>query len=199
MKLSNKLDLILQSLYKNDYNDNYQSVREICEREHIPFESYTELMRLTKRLETDGYIKAYYTQADIDVILTSHGIEYCEEDSSTYKGHSSTITNNNSLIITNSPNANIISNSNNVNIQVNSDESNIKNKINEIKEAINQDYSVQNNTRQDIIDCIEELETIIDAGKKPRSTFEHLLDLTSKFAGIGSLILELGKLIPGIG
>ena len=101
------------------------------------------------------------------------------------------------MTITNSPNANIVSKSNNVTIQTNN-YGVIKNKINDIREALKSDISIPQDKIQDIIDCIDEVETSLESGKKPKFSFSSLVELTSNFSGIGSLVIELGKLIFGI-
>ena len=196
MKQSEKLDLILKTLYNYRQDGRYFSIEEICKSQNIPVEPKIELRMIVKRLEQDGYIRAIYTNSDISAVLTSHGIEYCEEDSYANKGHS-IITNNYNLTITNSPNANIVSSSDNVTILINN-YSNIKNKISEIRDTIKRDTTISQNRIQDIIDCIDEVETAIDSGKKPKFSFSSLVELTSNIAGIGSLVIELGELISGI-
>lgn len=191
MKQIEKLDLILKSLYELRF-EGFYSLQEICQDKQLPIEIHSELRMLAKRLESDHFINANYTFDDCLAQITSYGIEYCEEDSYTYKGKS-IITNNYNLTITNSPNANIVSNSTDVKIIINN-HGEIKNKINQIRDEVSH---LSHEAKEDLLECLEEIETCIDAGKKPKFSFKQLLEIGSNISGIGTLILELSQLIFG--
>ena len=59
----------------------------ICELDNIPLVSVHELHKLADRLESDNYIECTRIQAGIYAQLTSHGVEYCEEDSYSWPFH----------------------------------------------------------------------------------------------------------------
>lgn len=195
MKQSEKLDLILRTLYQYRHDGRYYSIESICETQHITVEPRNEVRMLAHRLKDDGNIKVMFTKSHTSAILTSYGIEYCEEDSYAYKGHS-IITNTYNLTISNSPNANIISNSSSVNIAINN-YSDIKTKIEELKRAVNRAPEIDVKKKEEIIDCIEEVENNIDAGKKPNYSFNSLAHLAGSLSEVGILIIELKNLIFG--
>lgn len=195
MKQSEKLDLILKALYQIRHDGFYYSIESICEANNIPVAPHNEVSMLAHRLNNDGYIKASFTKSDTSAILTSHGIEYCEEDSYSYQGHS-IITNTYNLTISNSPNANIISGSKNVNIQIHN-YSEIKKKISEVRDAIENNDGISKDKQKNLVECLDEVETLIDADKKPKFSFKQLTEEGSNIAGIGSILIELGRLIFG--
>ena len=195
MKQSEKLDLILRVLYQYRHDGQHHAIEAICEIQKIPVEPHNEVRALAHRLQDDGYIKATFTKGATLALLTSHGIEYCEEDSYAYRGHS-IITNTYNMTISNSPNANIVSGSSNVNIAINN-YGDIKTKIEEIRQAVNNDTEVAATKKQEIKDCIDEVENNIDAGKKPKFSFNALAHLAGSVSEIGLLVIELGRLIFG--
>jgi len=194
MKQTEKLDLILRELYKLRFDGHVYALKDICKENNIPIEPVNEVRALASRLKDDGYVNATFTFDDSLVEITSYGVEYCEEDSYTYKNHS-IITNNYNLSITNSPNANIISNSSNVNISI-ANYAEIKNKFEQIREAIESE-NITEEAKNDLIECLNEVEILVDSEKKPKFAFKQLLEIGSSIAGVGSLIVELGKLIFG--
>ncbi|MGY2134826.1 hypothetical protein ACW9KT_21530 [Hymenobacter sp. HD11105] len=193
MKHKEKLDLVLRTLYTLGIDKKDQLLREVCDSNHIPLTSDDELYLIAKRLEDDGFIRCVRISAGIYASLTSAGIEYCEEDSYAYKGQP-LISNNYNLNIINSSHANIISSSNNVSIASNN-QVDIENKIKEFKIVINNDGNISSVEKQDIIDCLEEVEANIEAGRKSKFAFKHLVELASNVAGVGSLLLNLGQLM----
>lgn len=84
----------------------------------------------------------------------------------------------------------IVSGSNRVSIQINN-YGTLKNKIT----AIKADNTISRNKLKDITDCIDEIETTIDSGRKQKFSFQSLVELTLDFSSIGSLVIELKKLI----
>jgi hypothetical protein len=193
MKHKEKLDLVLRTLYTLGVDKKDQLLREICDSNNIPLTSDDELDLIAKRLEADGFIRCIRISAGIYALLTSKGIEYCEEDSYAYKGQP-IISNNYNLNIINSPNANIVSSSSNIRIAFNN-QIDIKNKIKEFKTVVDKDSNISSKEKQDILDCLEEVEANIEAGRKSRFAFKHLVELASNVAGVGSLLLDLGQLI----
>ncbi|SHH92901.1 Alpha C protein N terminal [Flavobacterium sp. CF108] len=191
MKQTEKLDLLLRELYKHKFDGHVHSLTQICEEKDLPIEPHNEVRLLAHRLIDDGFITGNFTLDDCLAEITSYGVEYCEDDSYTYKG-SSLITNN-YISISNSPNSNIVSESKNVTINF-TNYSSIKGKISEIKDAINS-ATLDDETRTDLLDCLEEVETSIDAGKKPKFSMKQLIEIGANVSGITSLIVELSQLL----
>jgi hypothetical protein len=51
--------------------------------------------------------------------------------------------------------------------------------------------------KENLVECLEEVETAIDAGKKPKFSFKQLTEQGSNIASVGSLLVDLGQLIFG--
>lgn len=193
MKQSEKLDLILKGLYKYKKKDSYPTIENICKEQNIPTDSDNEIRMLAHRLNGDNLIDARFTKSDTLVSLTSHGIEYCEENSYSIKGKA-IIENMYNVTISNSPNTNIVSNSTNTSIQI-KNSSEIKNKITEIHKSIEKNNEISIQEKENLFNCLEEIKTSIEIGKKPKFSFKQLTELGSNVAGISSLLIDLGKLI----
>jgi hypothetical protein len=187
MKQSEKLDLILQTLYQYRNEDKYYAMSDIVGHHNLAIEP-GEWRRLLTKLKDERLIKAEFTFDDSLVQITSDGIEYCEEDSFNHKG--SPIVHNH---ISNSPNANIVSQSSQTTITI-TNNGNIKNKIQEIREAVNNNSALSQAEKKEFKECIEEVETSVEAGKKPKFALKSLLEMASSFAGIGSLVTDLIQL-----
>ncbi len=114
MKQSEKLDLILRHIYNFRFDKKFHAVPNVCKAIGVPVEVPVETNMLAKRLKDNGYVRTVEYGDRIDIKITSEGIDYCEHDSYSFKGHS-IVTNN--YNITGSPNANIITDSNGVNIK----------------------------------------------------------------------------------
>jgi hypothetical protein len=115
MKQSEKLDLILRGLYKHKDDGQWWSVKEILQSCNLPTNA-EETRRLAQRLKEDNYISAPgYHLDDVFCKITTYGIEYCEESSYTYTGHS-LITNNYNISIEDSHNVSVVSNSEEVRV-----------------------------------------------------------------------------------
>ena len=166
----------------------------ICELDSIPLVSVDELHKLADRLEGDNYIECTWIQAGIYAQLTSYGVEYCEEDSYSFKGHSIVTNNNNYFTISESPFANIVSASNNVKIQANN-YGELKSKFTELKEKIISDATISESQKTEILECIEEVQDSVDAGKKPKFSFRQLTKQASNISGVSSLLLQIGQIL----
>lgn len=193
MKQSEKLDLILKSFYDHRF-DGIQEFSTAHFEKLIPLANEYELDVLMKRLQADGYLKTYLSEEDGGIAkITSRGIEYCEESSYTYIG-SSLVTNNYSISVNNSSGISIVNASKNININI-SNIKDVNNKIEELLKAIHGNSIISQSNRVEIIECIDEIKTSLANDKKPKYSFKSLLEMTSDFAGIGSLVAEIGKLI----
>ncbi|WP_426059316.1 hypothetical protein [Hymenobacter sp. B1770] len=193
MKQSEKLDLILQTLYELRVTGQPQFLKTICENSGVPLVSRDELYILAKRLENDNLVECHYIGAGVMAILNSYGIEYCEEDSYSYKG-TPLIMNTYNLTISNSPQANIVSASTGVSVQ-NNFQGELKHKINEFRKLVAEDVNVDETQKQEINECLEEVESALNAGRKPKFSFKQLSELASNVAGVSSLLLQIGQMI----
>lgn len=193
MKQSEKLDLILKSFYDHRF-DGMQEFSTTHFGKLMPLANERELDVLIKRLQADGYLKTYLFEENGGIgQITSRGIEYCEEDSYSYRG-SSLVTNNYSFSVNNSSGISIVNASKNVNINI-SNINDINNKIEDLLKAVNASTIISESIKLEIIECVDEIKTSLASDKKPKYSFKSLLEMTSNLAGIGSLVAEIGKLI----
>lgn len=190
MKQSEKLDLILRELYKYKNDGKYYSIKWICQTLSIPLDSNLELNKLAHRLKDDGYVKTIFQNNDCSAELTSYGIDYCEEDSYSYSGHS-IITNNYRISVVNSPNTNFINQSNNISINQNYSAANQA--VEKIREIIATDESIEKATLEDIIECLNEIEESLKVSKKPKFAIKSLIDIAGGISSISSWITVLGQ------
>src|SRR5690554_1609179 len=190
MKQSEKLDLILRELYQYKNDGIRYSIRFICGFLDIPLDSNNEIYTLTGRLKYDGYVKANFLPDDCIAELTSHGIEYCEENSYSYTGKS-LITNNYSLSIINSPNSNIVNKSSYTNITQNFSEAN--DAVEKIREFITNDNAIDIKQVTEILECLNEIQESIKINQKPKFAIKSLLDITAGISSISSWITILGQ------
>ena len=194
MKQSEKLDLILKFFYERRYNGlieyNYNILNKI-----IPISNDQELYLLIKRLQSDGYLKTFMFEGNGGglVEITSYGIEYCEEDSYSYSGYS-IITNNYNTTITDSSGVSVVNSSTNVNVTI-SNIGEINNKFHELIEKVKSSNEVSKVEKAEILECITEIQESLSLDKKPKFAFKSLLEMTNNFAGIGSLALEISKIL----
>lgn len=199
MKQSEKLDLILRELYKYKNDGKYYSIDSICETVNIPIDSALELNKIAHRLKNDGYINTMFTHNDCNAELTTHGVEYCEENSYSNSGHS-IITNNYSISIVNSPNSNIVNQSNNVSIIQNINEANEA--VERIKQVITLDKSIDKGKVSEILECLNEIQDSLQNNQKPKFAIKSLIDIASGISSIGSWVTTLGQfagIIPILG
>ncbi|WON92527.1 hypothetical protein [Sphingobacterium sp. UGAL515B_05] len=195
MKHSEKLDLLLKSFYNNRFNGKIEISKNKYESV-IPLSNEREFSLLIKRLQDDGYIKAFMATGGEGLVdITSRGIEYCEEDSYSYRG-SSIITNNYSISVNNSHGISIVNSSTNVNVNI-SNIDDIKKKIEQLVNVVQTTSDISHNNKKEMIECIDEIKTSLDQDKKPKFAFDALLAMANNFAGISTLAIEIGKLIFG--
>lgn len=192
MKLSEKRDLILRELYNHKNDGSNYSIGQICKALNIPLDSVLEISKLASHLKTDGLINAVITNGDSLAELTSYGIEYCEENSYSYSGHS-IITNNYNISVVNSPNSNIVSQSSNVSISQNISE--INQTIEKIRETIATDSTIELSKTNEILDCLNEIQVCIKNNQKPKYAIKSLLDIAGGISSIASLVMTLVNLL----
>lgn len=191
MKQSEKLDLILRGLYQHR-DEGIWGIDEILQSYGLSI-SNEEIWRLAHRLKDDGYIDGpYIGDGKPTCRINTYGIEYCEESSYTYKGES--LITNNYFSITDSPNAAIVNNSQNVLININNYRE-VKEKIAELKGAINSNGEIDMPRKQDILGCLEEMESSVEAGQIPKYSFRSLLSMSSDIATILPIVYALAKLL----
>ena len=87
MKQSEKLDTLLFGLYTRFKTGNENgAVEKVVENLGIPVNGSEEIRLLVDRLASDGYVNTVRPNKQcVFANITSRGIEYCEEDSYTYK------------------------------------------------------------------------------------------------------------------
>lgn len=192
MKQSEKLDLILNELFKYKNDGNYHSIGAICETLKIPINSNIELINLAHRLKNDGYINTLFQSGDCYATLTTYGIEYCEEDSYSYKG-SAIITNIYSISVVNSPNSNIVNQSNNTTITQNISE--INDVVEKIKEIVSTDSTINKELAENILECLKEIQDGLQNNRKPKFAIQSLINIAGNIASIGSYLTNLAQLI----
>jgi hypothetical protein len=200
MKQSEKLDLILRELYKYKNDGKYYSIGWICETLNIPIDSFLELNKLAHRLNDDGYINTMFRDNDCSAELTSYGIEYCEENSYSYSGHS-IITNNYSISIVNSPNSNIVNQSSNVSISQTISEA--SQAVEKIRDTVALATTIDKNKAAEILECLNEIQDNLRNNQKPKFAIKSLIDLAGGISSISSWVTTLGQFagiipIPGL-
>jgi hypothetical protein len=190
MKQSEKLDLILSFLYEKKFDGFYYGLPSILSDHGIEV-NFDEGFALGKRLERDGLVDAIADKSGVSVTLTTHGVDYIENDSYTYKGHS-IITNNYNISVTDSTNTSIVKDS--LNTTVNQSAKQVDSIINEIITNLRKE-KIDEKQLQEIKDCLAEIKIATVNNIKPKFAFRSLVTMTSEFSSIGSLILSLGQLI----
>jgi hypothetical protein len=191
MKQTEKLDLILKSLYNFKFDGRYYSIPQILSEIGIDINQF-ELLSLCKRLESDGLIKLIAGLNDIKGTITTYGVQYCEGDSYTYEG-SAIINNNYHISIENSPGANIINQSQNVNI--NTQINNISELIDKILKTIEKDDSIDLSKKKDINECAAEVKNNLKTGQIPKFGIRNLISLIGDISSVSSLILTLSQMV----
>lgn len=195
MKQSEKLDLILKGLYEFKDTGKHYSIVAICNEMNIPL-AVDEWNRLAHRLENDGYVKTIFFHNDCSLQLTTHGIDYCEEDSYTYSGNA-IMNNQYNISVINSPNSNIVNQSSNVTITQNINEANQA--IEKIRETISIDSTIEKFKSAEILECLNEIQECLKNNQKPKFAIKSLIDIAGGIASIASWVTTLGQfagLIP---
>lgn len=189
MKETEKIDLLLRGIYEQNKHVDVCELSVIADNAGLNL-NRTELNRIADRLENDGYITGRADDnVDICCWITSRGVEYCEGDSYTYRGQS-LITNHYNISVNGSSNTSIVQNSENVNVTNNSDVSKI---ISELRCALESTQSIESAKKNEMIECIEELETVVKSGKTPKASFTYLLSMASDIATMSPVIYGLVK------
>jgi hypothetical protein len=193
MKQSEMLDVILRYLYERRNDRREFSIAEILKESNIEaIES--EIGRLANQLKVDKLIELNVLSQKLKKArITSKGIAYCEEDSHSKKGES--IVNHYKII--NSPQATIVVHSSQVTINQQQYEK-ASQIINEIKEVISKDESVEIAMRTEILECLAEIEASVTSKKVPKFAMKSLLGMGSDIASISGLILSLVQLFQSI-
>lgn len=190
MKQAEKLDLILKFLYEKRFDGGDYDIPEILLGYGINV-NFEEGFALGKRLESDGLVKVIETKVGMAACLTTHGVDYIENDSYTYRGHSVT-TNNYNISVSGSTNTNIVQSSSNVSIsQTGNDLDEI---IKEIVAKLDSE-TIEAQKLNDILDCLNEIKESVKNDIKPKFAFRSLLTMTSDVSSIGSLVVALGQIL----
>ncbi len=194
MKQSEKLDLILKTLYNSRNNVEYSNLTETINKSGITTSGEIEHDTLISRLISDKLVEGnLFEEGGGFLKITSRGIDYVEEDSYTLKG--SPITNNYyNTNISNSLGVSVVNSSNNVHVNI-SNIGDIREKIEDLVKAIQVSSIITKEQKTEMIECIDEIKTSLDRDKKPKYAFDALLAMANNFAGISTLAIEVGKLI----
>jgi len=97
--------------------------------------------------------------------------------------------------VTESTNVNIVTQSEKINIG-SEKKVELKNLFDEFLQALNIDKSIQDEKKQEILECVSEIKDKVAENKKvPKFTAKSFLDMTSKFASIGSFAANIIRLI----
>lgn len=197
MKQSEKLDYILKTLYKVRHQEGFSRLKEIIRASNISTSSTDEIDTLTDRLIADKFIDAHlFEDGDGLIKLTSQGIDYVEGDSYTSKGVPINHVFYNTTI-SNSTGISVVNDSHDVNVNI-SNNSKLNNKLDELISAINSNTEASKIQQIEMIECIYEIKSSISQDRTSKYAFQSLLNIASNFAGIGSLVLEIGKSLPGV-
>jgi hypothetical protein len=191
MKQTEKLDLILKKLYECKFDGKNHSIQEILKAAGI-IVNRDEVYELGKYLDSRGLIEMTSTKESITAEITSDGVEYCEEDSFSLSGHS-IVTNNYNIKIANSPGANIVNLSSNVTITNQITE--ISNILEKFKKTIDEDVTVSEGTKNDIKECLLEIDNNLKAGQVPKFGIRKLIELAGDISSIASFVISLIQLI----
>lgn len=189
IKQSEKLDIILRSLYDLRFDGKYYSLKEILTNNNVN-SSVDEVFALGKKLEADGHINFLGSHNDVFGSITTEGIEYVEDDSYSVTG--SPITNNHyNISIVNSPNANYVNRSSNVSISqsFNGVDEVIKN----IRETIQKESGIDREIIENVLECLGEIEHTVKNGGKPKYAVKSLLDIAGGISSVASWITVLGQ------
>ena len=136
-------------------------------------------------------VKRDSSKDSVDVRLTSQGIEYCEEDSFAVPGKSLV----QNITLHNSPGSNVINQS--PGSSVNQNFSEAKNILNQMLSTAQGDDTIDTERKEEIVECISEVEDTIDRGGKPKFAMRSLLSLIGNISSLSGFGMSLAQLIPG--
>ena len=71
----------------------------------------------------------------------------------------------------------------------------IENKIKDIEQAILDSHEIHDAERENLKECLNDIKTSLESGKKPKCSFQVLLSNVANIGTIGQLVLQLGELI----
>ncbi len=192
MKQTEKLDLALKFLCEKPRGQYFDLV-QLFKESGIEI-SLDDARVLGQRLSNSDYAKYTSTYGSVHVSIRSEGIEFVEGDSFTHKGNSVITT---YYSISNSPNANLISHAGQVTITQHS-VIQAKSILERIREVASKDNTIDRIKREEILECADEVETGVNAGKTPKYALMSLIKLGADVAAIGDLVLQLKNIImPG--
>lgn len=192
MKQVEKKDVILRYLYaKRDNNQEY-NLMSILEESGIET-SYVEIARLADDLKADKYIALNDLSSKLKKAkISSKGIDYCEADSYAKKGQSIV----NHYNITNSPQANIITGSSQVTINQTQEEK-AESIISEIKQKLEEDKSFELKFKEEVLECLGEIQDGIANQKAPKFALRSLISMVGDASSITGLVMSLAQILGG--
>jgi hypothetical protein len=183
MKESEKLDLILKGLYENKHDGKNHPMKGILQSYGIEV-NWTEIMSLAELLKEDNLIDYISDIADALGRITTKGITYVEGDSYTYIGKP--IINNHYTFVTTS---NLVDLSQDIDIS--QDNSSADELTSNIRQFAQQDPSIEAGLLRDILECLDEIEENLKAGRKSKYSIKSLLNIAGDIPSISSLITSL--------
>lgn len=191
MRQNEKLDAILKYLYQKRFDGKHYPIDNIINELNIELVGNEEASELGKRLADDGLVDSIpISMGRILVALNTHGVDYCEGTSYSFKDIS-LINNNYNLTIANSPNSNIVNQSENISIK--QEFGNINEIVEKIIDEIQKDKSVNEEKAREILDCLSEIQDNLKNNKKPKFAIKSLIDIAGGISSIASWITVLGQ------
>ncbi len=161
MKEAEKLDIILRGLYEFRSTGTH-----VAPSYFIPELTFEDEKRIGRWFEDSGYAKMLITQDGCRLKITSEGILYCEDDSSSHPGTS--ITAFTYIVNNNSPNSTIqvgiVGQIQYTNIEE------IQRQINEVRNQLGALTGISTNIVSEIGECLDEIEAKVE-DRKPVPEF----------------------------
>jgi hypothetical protein len=184
MKQSEKLDIILRGLYERRDGRQWDDAQEILKEKGIEV-SDMELDRLKERLTSDRLVEDLGAVGHALLKITSRGVEYCEEDSYSYRGRS-LLSIDQSVNISGSEHINVIANSTNSSIQTGDTEA-LSKALASLQTEIEGNQELSSQQREDMMESLVEAKDHYSKGMKPKGAIKHILEVGKSIAAIASL------------
>ena len=185
-----KLNAVLQKLYELRDDGNYHDLAEIMVSAGFHF-GLEEERRIAENLRNRNLIRSFPNKESVPCRITSEGIEYVENSPVAPSSSNSF----GAISIFGSTNVNVILASSHVITNQNYQNEALK-LINQFKEELKRESTLSQEELDELKECIEEIENKIQQQKKvPKFVFDTLLSRTANWAALGSLAIEIGKVL----
>ncbi|CCH02036.1 hypothetical protein FAES_4036 [Fibrella aestuarina BUZ 2] len=189
MKQSEQLDLLLRLLYEQP--GRHGNPVDLFDTQGISIDTDEAQTLIDRLIEENLIVREQQFGSYQPVRLKSQGIEFVEGTSFAQKG-TPIVNHNTNYQISHSTNANIVIGSTNTTISQQA-ESATKQLLENIRKAVSNDPIVTDSQRQDIVDCVDDVQAGIETGRIPKTAIKQLLDSGSKIASISSFVINLGR------